>query len=137
MRNDELTVLPDVTHEGVLTGLQVLHDVLVERVHVLHQPLGGAVVDLAGVVEDREVGVALEVALDELGVSGVGIGEFLHEGLVGGLGEPALLVAEGHDTHGLRTKSINKWQIEQQIFKLHELHILTSSKVLKQVLNKI
>ena len=137
MRIAALTILPDVTHEGVLAGLQILHDVLVEGVHVLHQPLGGAVVDLAGVVEDREVGIALEVALDELGVSGMGVGELLHEGLVGGLGEPALLVTQGHDTHGLRKKSINKWQIELQIFKLHELHILTSNKVLKQVLNKI
>ena len=123
--------------ERILAVLEILNDILVEGIHVLHQPLGGAVVDLAGVVEDREVGVALEVTLDELGVSGVGVGELLHEGLVGGLGEPALLVAEGHDTHGLRIKSINKWQIEQQIFKLHELHILTSNKVLKQVLNKI
>ena len=102
MRNIALTVLPDVADEGVLAGLQVLHDVLVEGVHVLHEPLGRAVVDLAGVVEDREGGVALEVALDELGVSGVGVGELLHEGLVGGLGEPALLVTEGHDTHGLQ-----------------------------------
>ena len=102
MRNVALTVLPDVADEGVLAGLQVLHDVLVERVHVLHQPLGGAVVDLTGVVEDREVSVTLEIALDELGVSGVGVGELLHEGLVGGLGEPALLVTEGHDTHGLQ-----------------------------------
>ena len=79
MRNIALTVLPDVADEGVLAGLQVLHDVLVKGVHVLHEPLGRAVVDLAGVVEDREVGVALEVALDELGVSGVGVGELLHE----------------------------------------------------------
>ena len=102
MRNVALTVLPDVAHEGVLASLQVLHDVLVEGVHVLHQPLGRAVVDLAGVMEDGEVRVTLEVALDELGVSGVRVGELLHEGLVSGLGEPALLVTEGHDAHGLR-----------------------------------
>ena len=88
--------------EGVLAGLQVLDDVLVERIHVLHQPLGGAVVDLAGVVEDGEVGVALEVRLDVLRVSGVGGDELLHERLVGGLGEPALLVTESHDAHGLK-----------------------------------
>lgn len=91
-----------MTDEGVLAGLEVLDDVLVERVHVLHQPLGGGVVDLAGVVEDGEVGVALEVRLDVLGVGGVGGDELLHERLVGGLGEPALLVTESHDAHGLK-----------------------------------
>ena len=88
--------------EGVLAVLQVLHDVLVERIHVLHQPLGGGVVDLAGVVEDGEVGVALEVGLDKLGMSGVGVGQLLRESLVRGLGEPTLLVTESHDAHGLK-----------------------------------
>ena len=32
--------------EGVLTSLQVLDDVLIKRVHVLHQPLGRGVVHL-------------------------------------------------------------------------------------------
>ena len=44
----------------------------------------------------------LEVCLDELWMSVVGADELLHEGLVRGLGEPALLVTEGHDAHGLR-----------------------------------
>ena len=91
-----------MTHEGVLAGLEILDDVLVERIHVLHQPLSGGVVDLASVVEDGEVGVALEVRLDVLRVSGVGGDELLHERLVGGLGEPALLVTESHDAHGLK-----------------------------------
>jgi hypothetical protein len=56
-----LTVLPDVTNEGVLAGLQVLHNVLVERVHVLHEPLCGAIVHLAGVVHDGKVCRALEI----------------------------------------------------------------------------
>ena len=91
-----------MTDERVLAGLEVLDDVLVERVHVLHQPLGGRVVDLAGVVEDGEVGVALEVGLDKLGMSGVGVGQLLRESLVRGLGEPTLLVTESHDAHGLK-----------------------------------
>ena len=53
------TVFPDVADEGVLAGLEVLDNVLVERVHVLHQPLGGAVVHLARVVHDGKVGGAL------------------------------------------------------------------------------
>ena len=60
MRNIALTVLPDVADEGVLAGLQVLHNVLVQGVHVLHEPLGRAVLHVAGVVHDREVGGALK-----------------------------------------------------------------------------
>ena len=97
-----LTVFPDVTDERILRSLEVLYNVLVQGIHVLHQPLGGAVVDLASVVEDGEVSLALEVRLDELGVGGVSVGHLLHEGLVSGLGEPALLVTESHDTHGLK-----------------------------------
>ena len=102
MKSHCLTVFPDVTDERVLAGLEVLDDVLVERVHVLHQPLSGRVVDLAGVVEDGEVGVALEVGLDVLGVSRMGGDELLHERFVGGLGEPTFLVTESHDAHGLK-----------------------------------
>ena len=50
---------------------------------------------------DGEVCGGLEVGLDKLGVLGVAGHQLLHEGLVGGLGEPALLVHQGHDTHGL------------------------------------
>ena len=106
MRNVALTVLPDVTHEGVLAGLQVLHDVLVERVHVLHQPLGGAVVDLASVVQDGEVGVALEVTLDKLGMSAVGVGQLLNKCLVCGLGEPTFLITQSHYSHWLKIRNI-------------------------------
>lgn len=53
---DDLRVLPDVTHEGILRGLQETHDVLVQWVHVLHQPLVGAVINLAGVVNDGKIG---------------------------------------------------------------------------------
>ena len=61
-----LTVLPDGADELVLRLPQLLHDVLVERVHVLHQPLAGGVVDAARVVQHGEVGLAAEVRLGEL-----------------------------------------------------------------------
>ena len=52
-----LTVLPYMGDEGVLGGLQVLHDVLVQRVHVLHQPLRRGVVHLGeGEGEDEYEG---------------------------------------------------------------------------------
>ena len=41
-----LTIFPYVANEWVLAGLQVLHNVLVQRVHVLHQPLRRRIVDL-------------------------------------------------------------------------------------------
>ena len=61
-----LTVLPDGADELVLRLPQLLHNVLVQRVHVLHQPLPGGVVDAAGVVQHGEVGLAAEVRLGEL-----------------------------------------------------------------------
>ena len=63
-----LTVLPDGADELVLRLPQLLHNVLVQRVHVLHQPLPGGVVDAAGVVQHGEVGLAAEVRLGELQV---------------------------------------------------------------------
>ena len=65
-----LTVLPDGADELVLRLPQLLHDVLVERVHVLHQPLAGGVVDAARVVQHGEVGLAAEVRLGELRARG-------------------------------------------------------------------
>ena len=125
-----LTVLPNVADERICGGLEILDNVLVQRIHVLHEPLGGAVVDLAGVVEDGEVRVALEVGLDELGVNGVGGGQLLHKGLVSGLGEPAFFVAKGHNAHWLKRKIllILKLQARRTISELN--------KVLKQVLNQ-
>ena len=44
--NQMLTIFPNVANKGILACLQVLHNVLIEWVHVLHQPLGRRVVDL-------------------------------------------------------------------------------------------
>lgn len=61
------------------------------------------ITDLASVVDDGEVGNAAEVRLHELGVFVVRRDELLHEGLVGGFGEPALFVQQRHDSHRLHT----------------------------------
>lgn len=61
------------------------------------------ITDLASVVDDGEVGNAAEVCLHELGVFVVRRDELLHEGLVSGLGEPALFVQQRHDSHRLHT----------------------------------
>lgn len=67
------------------------------------------ITDLASVVDDGEVGNAAEVRLHELGVFVVCGDELLHEGLVGGFGEPALFVQQRHDSHRLHTlHNINK-----------------------------
>ncbi len=47
----------------------------------------------------------LEVRLDELGMGGVAGDELLHEALVGGLGEPTLLVHQRHNSHRLKGKT--------------------------------
>ena len=60
---------------------------------------------LSSVVKDREVGSSLEVTLHELGVLSVAGDHLLHEGLVGGLWEPALLIHQRHDAHWLGEQS--------------------------------
>jgi hypothetical protein len=47
----------------------------------------------------------LKVRLDELGMGGMAGDELLHEALVGGLGEPTLLVHQRHDSHRLKEKT--------------------------------
>ena len=139
-----LTVLPYMGDEGVLRGLQVLHDVLVQRVHVLHQPLGRGVVHLgwgqgevslwmyarylSGVVKHREVAGLLEVRLDELGVRVVAVDHLLHEGLVGGLGEPALLVHQRQDAHGLGGKYGPVREISTRYQPQYIVNLLTSAQ---------
>lgn len=66
-----LRVLPDVANKRILGGLELSDNVLVQGVHVLHQPFGGRVVHLAGVVNDGKVGLASEVGLQELGMGRV------------------------------------------------------------------
>ena len=60
---------------------------------------------LSSVVKDWEVSSCLEVALDKLGMLSMAGDHLLHEGLVGGLWEPALLVHQGHDAHWLGGQS--------------------------------
>jgi len=50
--SNDFSILPDGGDELVLRRLELLDDVLVERVHVLHQPLLGRVVDPSGVMDD-------------------------------------------------------------------------------------
>jgi hypothetical protein len=66
---NDLGIFPDVGNERVLGSLELLHNVLIERVHVFHQPFGGGVVDSSGVMENREIGFPAEVSFEEFGVS--------------------------------------------------------------------
>ena len=45
--------------EWILTGLKILNNILVEGIHVLHQPLLRRVVHVPGVVDDAEIGLVL------------------------------------------------------------------------------
>ena len=59
-----------------------------------------------------------EVGLLELGVGVVRGDELLDEGLVGGLGEPALLVDEGHDAHRLLDQVDRGLEVEAEVDEL-------------------
>ncbi len=48
----------------------------------------------------------------------VGVDELLDEALVGGLGEPALLVEQGHNAHGLLDEVDGGLQVEAEVDKL-------------------
>jgi len=104
--SDDLGILPDGTDELILGRLELLDDVLVQGVHVLHQPLLGRVVDLSGVVDDRKVGLASKVGLHELGVRGMAADQLLDEALVRGFREPTLFIHQSHDTHWLKKKEM-------------------------------
>ena len=56
---------------------------------------------LISVVDEREVGVGTEIRLLELRVGSVLGEQLFHKGLVCGLGEPALLIQQSQDAHGL------------------------------------
>ena len=65
---DDLCILPDEVDEGVGGVLEESNDILVERVHVLHQPLVGRVIHATSVVDQSEVRVRPEFGLLEFRV---------------------------------------------------------------------
>lgn len=111
--------------EGVLGGLKEGHDVLVQWVHVLHEPLVSGVVDLAGVVDDGEVGLVAELGLAELGVDGVRGVQLVDVGLVRGFREPALLVQQSQDAHWL-------WERKNKYVLSFYLHVYSAKKKKKK-----
>jgi len=102
------TVFPDGAHEIVGRVLQKRHDILVQRVHVLEQPLVAAVVHAAGVVNQTEAGTISEVWPLELWMARVLDQQLVHQRLVGRLREPALFIHQRKNSHWLTTKSHNK-----------------------------
>ena len=115
---NDFRVLPNLHDKGVLRRLEQFNNVLVERVHVLHEPLGGRVIHFAGVVDDGKVSHAAEVRLHEFGMARVRVEQLLDEALVGRLGEPALFVEQSHDTHGFLNQVNCGLQIQSEIDKL-------------------
>lgn len=60
---------------------------------------------LASIVEDAEVGLVFELTgLLELGVCALLLDQLLYEGLVCGLGEPALFIQQSQHTWRVRLK---------------------------------
>jgi len=58
-----LTIFPDALHEVIVRALKEGDDVLVQRVHVLDQPLGAVVGHRAGIVKE----LALNSGFSNLG----------------------------------------------------------------------
>ena len=116
---DDIRVLPDLLDQGVLRILQQLHDILIQRVHILHQPLIGGIVHIARVMGHGEVGGGPEVGFGEFGVvpREGRRGELLHEGFVRGLGEPALVVQQTEDAHRLLDQIDGRLQVQPEIDK--------------------
>jgi len=57
-----LGVLPDLHNEGILRPLKQLYDVLVEWIHVLHQPLVGRIIHFSRVMDDSEISYSPTIA---------------------------------------------------------------------------
>lgn len=78
-------------------------------------------------MNDGEVRLTSEVRLHELGMGGVAAHQLFDETLVGGFGEPALFVHEGHDTHRLQSKQSlgsakSHYFNSQLLFAVNRLH---------------
>ena len=99
--DDEPTVLPDVSDEVVPSFLEQCDDVLVERILVLEQPFVARIIHLPCVMDQTETGLLPEVWFLKLEVSGVLHRQLVHQGFVGGLWKPTLLIEESQDAHGL------------------------------------
>lgn len=102
MKCTALTIFPDALHEVIIGALKESDDVLVQRVHVLDQPLGAVVGHRAGIVNNSEVRVGSEFWFFKLGMVAMLGNELFREGLVGGLREPAFLIQEGQDPQRLQ-----------------------------------
>ena len=56
-----LTIFPDLARELIVGRLQQGYDVVVQWIHVLHQPLFGRVFHFARVVNDAEISRSLVI----------------------------------------------------------------------------
>lgn len=110
-----LSVLPQILNKRVLGILEEGDDVLVLRVHVLHQPLVGRIVDFTGIMDDGEIGYATEIALAEFRMFGMGADQLVDEGFVRGTREQTLLVQERHYTHRFVDEVDRRLEIETEI----------------------
>ena len=67
----KLTIFPDRSHVVGGRLLKQRYNVLVQRVHVLEEPLVAVIVHLASVMDEAEAGLVSEVRFLELGVARV------------------------------------------------------------------
>ena len=126
-----LTVPPQLRDKLVSGLVEQRGHVVIQGVHVLHQPFSCFVVHLrgietkcehwtnerkndstcstsptldahlAGIMDNTEVSLILQLlGFEELGVCALLLHHLLHKALVGGLGEPALLIQQSQNTRG-------------------------------------
>merc|ERR1719347_1089834 len=110
----------DEGDDGVASGAHHADDSLVDGILVLEEPAGDVVSDGTGVVMDLEVSFGLAL------LGGLGLTErlvlaqmlahhLLQVGLVGGLGDDALLLQHGQDTHLLLNELNGDDQIHTKV----------------------
>lgn len=88
-------------NEGLVGGLKKGDDVIIERVHILGQPLSSLIVHTTSVVADAKIRCGTKLGFEKLWVALLLLEELFHKRLVRSLGKEALLVEKCQDTHGL------------------------------------
>ena len=110
-----LTVLPESFDEWVVWVFKQLHDVLVQRIAVLLQPLSGVVDDNSCVMFNCEcVLVRTRRLLEDLRLFVIGY-QLLHETLVSRIRHQTIFVQQCENSHGLNKKIDDQINISYDI----------------------
>merc|ERR1712131_344731 len=101
-----ILLLEDEGDDGVASGAHHASDGLVDGILVLEEPASDVVSDGTGVVVDLKVSLGLALVLAH---------HLLQVGLVGGLGDDALFLKHGQDTHLLLNQLDSDDQVHTEV----------------------